>query len=93
MIGRGKIRCFWYRGRWVENKGTPSEGSVVPYIFGLQSAVPAEAVATGETRPLPHYWVFEQPQHSELDEGEVARLAVVVEAVATHCHARLWKHA
>jgi len=59
----------------------------------LQLEVLAEVVATDETRLIPHYWVSEQPQHSKLDEGEVARLAVMAEVVATHCHALLWKHA
>jgi len=50
--------------------------------------VPAEVVATDETRPLPQYWAFEQPQHSELDEGEVAGLAGLVDVeqhTVTHC--------
>jgi len=59
----------------------------------VRLVVLAEVVVTDETRPLPHYLVCEQPQHSELDEGEVARLVVLAEVVATHCHARLWKHA
>jgi len=36
---------------------------------------------------------FPQPCSSAGRRFEVARLAVLVEAVATHCHARLWKHA
>ena len=71
-----------------------------PSVFKARKSAPMRAstavrdsVLPPPPRPLPHYWVFEQPQHSELDEGEVARRAVLVEAVATHCHARLWKHA
>ena len=60
---------------------------------GLQLAVLAEAVVTDETRPLPLYWVSEQPQHFKLVEGDVARLTALAEVVATHCHALLWKHA
>jgi len=59
----------------------------------LQLAVLAEAVVTDENTTLPHYWVFQQPQNSELDEGDVARLAVLAEVVATQCHALLCKHA
>ena len=37
----------------------------------MRLAVLVEVVVIDETRPLPHYWVSEQPQHFKLDEGEV----------------------
>jgi len=51
------------------NQSQPSSGDETD---GFQLTVLVEVVETDETRPLPHYWVSEQPQHSELDVGEVA---------------------